>query len=81
MDTPHAETWPDIARSFSHLDDQPIENALIAQHHRSRWHYVNLPAFLGDFEVAQLIPVPANLDMAWTPGQRLAGLDAALALK
>jgi hypothetical protein len=64
----HAATWPDIARSFNHLNNQPAGNELIAQYHRSRWHYVNLPTFLGAFERNQLVPVPANLDMAWTPG-------------
>lgn len=77
----HAATWPDIARRFDHVDDRSAQDGLVAAYHQPRWHYVNLPTFLGEFEALQLRPVPANLTLAWTPGQALSGLNAVQALK
>jgi hypothetical protein len=77
----HAATWPDMVRDFGHLHDEATRDVLVAAYHRSRWHFVNLPVFLGEYEAQQLLPVPANITMAWTPGQDLADLNAIQALK
>ncbi len=64
-----AATWPDRARHFNHVRPASARPALVAAHHRARWHYINLPTFLSPQDQQALGPLDINLHYHWTETQ------------
>jgi hypothetical protein len=76
----HASTWPDAVRRFEHVRPAAARDALIAEYHRPRWHYINLFQFLSDEDGRALGPVEVNQSFDWTEADREEALNIVQAL-